>query len=227
MKALKQWIGAASGTALWIIFISLFYNFLYLLVQMSWMSDVAVYICLIALTLLFAALLGRALAGSFSWKLLRLSLVQALFCAIFLDIRLLNISWLGQIVCALIIIFYGPVMVCTGLGIPKSPDVKSAFQFLKTSLIQAKSILFNGWCALLLLQFLLDTLCGGLYSMSAGIDAQTIAGTLLFQGNPMATFSIYFMAGQFWHSLLFLALGVAVSFLYAAWIHKTKGKLWN
>lgn len=117
-----------------------------------------------------------------------------------------------ELACAALLIFLGPALVCwdraAAAGTPAMAALKEA---------AGSRTLLNGWCFLLLVRILADTLCAGILSLAGGINAYSLLSLTLFQGDPLASAALYGSAGLPGPALLFCLAACLYAWMLASW----------
>lgn len=124
-------------------------------------------------------------------------------------------SWLllvVELLSAVVLIFSGPLMVTWNRAVARGQNPWTGLKRLGS-----ERGLLNRWCFLVLVRMVLDTLCGGLFTLSFGVNAFSLATLTLFQGDPLSSAALYASAGYSGASLLFCLLGCLYAWMMASW----------
>lgn len=118
-----------------------------------------------------------------------------------------------ELVCALVLIVSGPLVVTWNLAVARGTNPLQSL----AEIFRRRTVL-NGWCFLVLTRMALDTLLGGLFTLSYGVNAFSLATLTLFQGDPLSSAALYASAGFSGAALLFCLTGCLLAWMQAGWI---------
>lgn len=214
---------------IWMAALSCLYNIVYLYGQVLIKSSAMAYILLIGINLISSV--GLYWLCTMVWRLpfkingkviLPVVVFQAFMLfstlAIFTPLHDMVyemdhwlVSLIYQLACALLIVLAQPVQLCMMSGLAQGYlDFSSLIAYMKDRLFHSFRHIWNRYAQILLIVILVDTLIGGVFTVTSGIDASTIWNTIVLYGNPM--FSILFVT-FFSFSMITSLSGAVISYL--------------
>ena len=121
------------------------------------------------------------------FQVLIIEMIWLLFVFVISDgLNQIGASVLSQIINAILVLFALPfeLLYFYQLHLQKT-NIKEIFQGIFVCIKKNGRTIFNTYCFILILIVVLDTLTGGLFSISSGIDTQQMFMTIVLFANPL------------------------------------------